>query len=220
MPIGAAPHPLLRVAAALPARGRPQDGWRCGHCADAERKELGAPLGLEPHCLSFSVLWRPALPCGCVTPPAPQAVQTSSRRGLLLPACHLSLLPCAGPGQAARRGCSSPHSRAVQTSSRWGLLLPARLLSSLPCAGPSGCSCSSSRSPGCADFLTPGSAPARLPSLPAPLCRPSWVQLLFLQPWPPVPSGWEDHLPLLPAASCQNPHFKVKDPCVLDIVSH
>ena len=150
--------------------------------------------------------------------------------------------------------------------------------------------CDTSRSPYCADFLTPGSAPARPPSLPAPqccpsrawllffcspgLCRlshagvcscppaisarspvmpqpgvaaflllpwavqtfsrrglllpahrlsslpscwPSLVRLLFLQPWPPVPSGWEDHLPLLPAASCQNPHFKVKDPCVLDI---
>ena len=33
----------------------------------------------------------------------------------------------------------------------------------------------------------------------------------------PVPSGWEDHLPLLPVASCQNCHFKVKDPCVLGI---
>ena len=46
--------------------------------------------------------------------------------------------------------------------------------------------CDTSRSPGCADFLTPGSAPARLPSLPAPLCWPrpgGQARLLF----PPLP---------------------------------
>lgn len=70
----------------------------------------------------------------------------------------------------------------------------------------------------------PRAAPARRLSplsLPAvSLCSPGLAQpgtVAFPPALAPVPSGWEDHLPLLPVASCQNPHFKVKDPCVLGI---
>ena len=64
----------------------------------------------------------------------------------------------------------------------------------------------------------PGPAPTRVPvvSPRSPgLAQPGTVA--FPPALVPVPSGWEDQLPLLPVASCQNRHFKVKDPCVLGI---
>ena len=71
-------------------------------------------------------------------------------------------------GVLPRSRVTPPAPRTVQTFSRRGLLLPARHLCPLPSAAPAGRGCFSSAPQGCADFLTPGSAPARPPSLLAP----------------------------------------------------
>ena len=136
-------------------------------------------------------------------------VQTPSGRNRappgLEPHCVLqgALVSCAH-SRATPPAPRVPAPRAVQTLSCRGCSRPPSLrLSPLP---------------GLCRLSHAGPAPTHMPVV-SPrsqgLAQPGTVA--FPPALAPVPSGWEDHLPLLPVASCQNCHFKVKDPCVLGI---